>query len=148
MRAIGIALLLALLIPTSRAASQTEADTAAIRATVMDYIEGWYEADGERMERSLHPQLAKRIVAAAPGGKSRLENLTARALVEDTRTGQKTPAARQRKEVRILDTFQDMATVRLAADGWVDYMHLAKSDGRWVIVNVLWDMTRQTAERS
>ena len=23
---------------------------------------------------------------------------------------------------------------------WVDYLHVAKSNGRWVIVNVLWEM--------
>jgi hypothetical protein len=22
---------------------------------------------------------------------------------------------------------------------WIDYMHMAKVDGRWVIVNVLWE---------
>jgi hypothetical protein len=24
--------------------------------------------------------------------------------------------------------------------GWVDYMHMAKWNGRWVIVNVLWEL--------
>jgi hypothetical protein len=23
---------------------------------------------------------------------------------------------------------------------WIDYLHLAKVDGRWVIVNVLWEL--------
>jgi hypothetical protein len=23
--------------------------------------------------------------------------------------------------------------------GWVDYMHIGKVDGRWVIINVLWE---------
>jgi hypothetical protein len=23
---------------------------------------------------------------------------------------------------------------------WIDYMHIAKFNGRWVIVNVLWEM--------
>jgi len=39
----------------------TEADKAAIRQTALDYIEGWYEGNSERMERALHPDLAKRI---------------------------------------------------------------------------------------
>jgi hypothetical protein len=29
--------------------------------------------------------------------------------------------------------------VKLEAAAWVDYMHLAKVDGRWVIVNILWE---------
>src|SRR4051812_14973787 len=40
----------------------TAADSAAIKATALDYIEGWYTGDAERMERALHPELAKRIV--------------------------------------------------------------------------------------
>ena len=31
--------------------AQTAADSAAIRATALDYAEGWYTADGERMRR-------------------------------------------------------------------------------------------------
>jgi hypothetical protein len=41
---------------------------AEIRQTTLDYIEGWYNGDPERMERSLHPDLAKRIVVPNPDG--------------------------------------------------------------------------------
>ena len=40
----------------------TGADSAAIRAAALDYIEGWYTGDGARMRRALHPQLAKRAL--------------------------------------------------------------------------------------
>jgi hypothetical protein len=30
--------------------------------------------------------------------------------------------------------------VKLVAGDWVDYMHLAKWNGQWKIVNVLWQM--------
>ncbi len=30
------------------------------------------------------------------------------------------------------------ASVKLIAEWGIDYMHLAKYDGRWKIVNVLW----------
>ncbi|HEY7728879.1 MAG TPA: nuclear transport factor 2 family protein, partial [Candidatus Eisenbacteria bacterium] len=49
------------------AAAQTAADSAAIRATALDYIEGWYTGDAARMERALHPGLAKRIVQRNDG---------------------------------------------------------------------------------
>jgi hypothetical protein len=48
------------------AQAQSAADSAAIRQPALDYIEGWYEADAERMERALHPDLAKRIVRTNP----------------------------------------------------------------------------------
>ena len=46
--------------------AQSSADSAAIRTTALDYIEGWYEGSSERMERALHPELAKRIVNTNP----------------------------------------------------------------------------------
>jgi hypothetical protein len=50
-----------------------------------------------------------------------------------------TPMAEQRKEVRILDIFGNAASVRVDAGSWVDYLQIAKWNGRWVIVNVLWE---------
>ena len=42
------------------------------------------------------------------------------------------------KEVVILDVSGDLASVKAFMHGWIDYIHLARTDGRWVIVNVLW----------
>lgn len=149
MKALGLAFALTLLVPVSGAAAQTAADSAGIRTAVGDYIQGWYDADGPRMERSLHPSLAKRIVVRDPAlRKDNVENLTAPALVEMAATNSRTPPARQRQEVTILDVFENMASVKLVADGWVDYMHLGKVDGKWVIVNVMWDEERRPRPRS
>src|SRR5687767_13133238 len=52
-------LLLAFLAPVA-AQAQTAADSTAIRATALDYVEGWYEGNPERMTRALHPELVKR----------------------------------------------------------------------------------------
>jgi hypothetical protein len=123
-------------------AAQTAADSAAIRATALDYVEGWYAADAARMERALHPELAKRIVRTAPDGKSTLDHMGAASLVERTKNGggTRTPETKRDREVRILDVFGSAASVRATMSGWVDYMHLAKWNGRWVIVNVLWEL--------
>jgi len=58
---------------------------------------GWYEGNGERMERAL-------------------------------------------QDVRILDIYENASSARVDAGDWVDFLHLAKWNGRWVIVNVLWEM--------
>jgi hypothetical protein len=128
-------------VPTSSNA-QMSADSAAIKATALDYIEGWYEGSGERMERSLHPELAKRIVNTNPNGRNSLGQQGALTLINGTKSGggKNTPAAEQRKDVRILDIFGNTASVRVDASGWVDYLHVAKWNGRWVIVNVLWEL--------
>jgi Putative lumazine-binding len=124
------------------AAAQSSADTAAIRAAALDYIDGWYTADGARMERALHPELAKRNVTTDPAsGRSRLIQMSAMTLVQSTRRGggSNIPAAERKDKVRILDIFGGAASARVTAATWVDYMHLAKVNGQWVIMNVLWE---------
>lgn len=120
----------------------SDADKAAITQTALDYLEGWYAADGERMERALHPELAKRIMRTNAQGQSRLEQMGAMTLVQYTRRGggKTTPKDKQQKDVTILDVFENTASVKAVAADWIDYLHIAKSNGRWVIVNVLWEM--------
>lgn len=135
------ALVLAMALPGA-ARAQTAADSAAIRQTALDYVEGWYAGDAARMERAVHPELAKRIVRTNPQGRSMLDHMGAMRLVQGTRDGggTDTPEAQRDREVRILDIFGNTASVRATMSGWIDYMHMAKFNGRWVIVNVLWEM--------
>jgi hypothetical protein len=145
MRWLAPAMLLTLALP-SQSRAQSAADSAAIRATALDYIEGWYEGNAARMERAVHPDLAKRIVNTNPNGRSVLGHQSAMTLVLNTRRGggrEETPATQQRKDVRILDIFGNTASVRVDASTWIDYMHIAKWNGRWVIVNVLWEVRAQ-----
>jgi len=120
----------------------SDADRAAITQTALDYIEGFYEGNAERMERSLHPDLAKRIVRTNDKGQSSLGQMSALTLVQLARSGagKNTPKERQQKDVTILDVFENAASVKVVAADWVDYMHIGKYNGRWVIVNVLWEM--------
>ena len=143
MRAIVTACVLALLIPVTATRAQSAADSAAIRATALDYIEGWYEGNAERMERALHPELAKRIVRTeGTSGQSRLDQMGAMTLVQRTRAGggKSTPKEAQLKDVTLLDVYQNAASVKVVASKWVVYLHVAKYNGRWVIVNVLWEL--------
>jgi Putative lumazine-binding len=135
-------LLLLLLAVSVNAQTPTE---AAIRQTALDYIEGWYEGNSERMERAVHPELAKRIVRTNPEGRSRLDQQGAMTLVMNTRSGggKETPKERQEKQVTILDIYENSASVKVVASDWIDYLHMAKFNGRWVIVNVLWELKPQ-----
>jgi hypothetical protein len=130
------------LVLISFAARAETSDQDAIRATCLDYIEGWYTADAARMERSLHPDLAKRMVYRDEKGRPHLHQLSAMGLVQGTRDGggKQTPAAEQEKEVTVLDVYQNAASAKIVASGWIDYLHLARWNGQWKIVNVLWEL--------
>lgn len=121
--------------------AQVAADSAAIRITALDYAHGWYTGDADRMQRSLHPELAKRIVERTDGGFV-LDHMDAAQLTGATRAGggSHTPADARRADVTILDVFGNAASVRLTMNGWIDYMHMARWEDRWVIVNVLWEL--------
>jgi hypothetical protein len=125
-------------------------ESAAIKKAALDYIEGWYAGDAARMERSLHPELAKRIVETdAKSGESRLESMGAMALVQATRAGwgKGTPPEKQQKDATVLDVYRGAASVKIVATDWIDYLHLAKWNGEWKIVNVLWAWKPRATEQ-
>ena len=125
---------------SSQEANDIEIEKKAIKVATMNYLEGWYEANPERMEKALHPDLVKRFVVNLPTGKSILNTVSAKTMVEYTRAGggTKTPKEKQKNEVFILDISENIATVKAVSYDYIDYIHLAKSDDTWKIINVLW----------
>ena len=122
--------------------AQTASEAAAIRATALDYAEGWYAGDGDRMGRALHPELVKRIlVSDTATGRSFVQTMGASALVNGTQHGygKSTPADRQQKDVTVLDVFGNAAIAKVVMADWIDYLQLVRVEGRWLIVNVLWE---------
>jgi len=119
-------------------------DLEAIKKTALDYGQGWYDADAERMERALHPDLAKRVLLPDPRTKKgKIDHIGAMGLVQATRQGggSRTPTDVRRTDVTILDVYGNAACVKMEMHDWIDYMQMSKIGGRWVIVNVLWEFT-------
>ncbi len=135
-------LLTLLTVPAAADSKVSPEDEAGIRATALDYVEGYYEGNPDRMERALHPHLAKRIALTDANGRTRLDQMSAMELVQIIRTGsgKNIPKDKQVKNVTILDVFGSTASVRAEMLEWIDYMHMAKVNGQWKIINVLWEM--------
>ena len=142
MKRISTSLFFLFCIFTMTSLGQTDADREAIKRTALNYAEGWYEGNAEKMESALHPDLAKRIARTNDKGQTRLDQMSAMSLVQGTRGGfgKQTAKDEQQKDVTILDTLGGASTVKLEMRDWVDYMHIAKANGKWLIVNVLWEM--------
>src|SRR5215213_5086315 len=140
-----------LIIGTAVAQTKPADDSAAITTTALNYIEGWYEGDAARMESALHPELAKRMIYTDPkSGRSQFNHMGAMALVQGTRRGggNKTPKEQQLKEVTILDRYEGAAVVKIVASEWIDYLSVARVNGEWKIINVLWELKPKTPEQS
>ena len=71
---------------TPQTAGRTYAgDVAEIQQAALDYMQGWYEGDAERMRRSLHPELAKRAILSDPQtGAERFHHLSQQQMVTKT----------------------------------------------------------------
>src|SRR5687767_10663314 len=93
------------------------------------------------MESALSPDLAKRIARSNDKNQTRLDQMSAMTFVQASRSGfgKQTPAAEQQKGVTVLDVFGGAATVKLEMRDWIDFMHIAKINGKWMVVNVLWE---------
>jgi putative lumazine-binding protein len=117
-------------------------DRDAVKAAVLDYVEGIYQAQPERIQRSVHPDLAKRGYYKKKGETAfTSEPMTFDQLValagRWNKDG-KRPIATYPKEVVVFDVLDQTASAKVTAMWGVDYCHLAKYDGRWKIVNILW----------
>lgn len=116
----------------------TTADEEAIVRCVLDYFEGWFEADPERMRRALHPDLAKR----SPDGET-LDQDTAQEMIDATAAGQgrERDAGARRIDVRVVDVHGDIAAAVVDSNVYREYLHLVRTAGGWKIVNALWAFT-------
>lgn len=120
-------------------------DREAIQKSALDYVEGWYEGDADRMERSLHPSLVKRALKSIPATeKAYLNYLTREEMVSATEGGGGTHVPKEARsyKISILDIYEEIACVRADNPDWVDYLHMVKLDGQWLIVNVLYTANR------
>lgn len=138
----------ALAIIAGRTAAQSPKDSAAVRAAALDYVEGWYEGNAERMERAVHPQLAKRIIGFSKDitkNENVLSEMNGVQLVDGTRKGygKNTPPEKRIKNITILSLYNNSASVKAEMGDWIDFMHLGRWNGQWKIINVLWEMKPQ-----
>jgi len=115
----------------------------AVKAAILDYVEGIYEVDSTRIEKSVHPELRKRGYWYNPNEKAYRDNLdmSYQQLVHLAATWNKSGESADADSPKVIDIYDvnsKTASARLTAEWGLDYFHLAKLDGKWLIMNVLW----------
>jgi hypothetical protein len=105
-------------------------------ATALDYFEGHFDGDVERMDRALHPNLVKR----APRDESAAELgiTTKERMLELTRAhvGANEPDDHT-LDVEVLEVYKNIATVIVRSAPYREYLHLVKTSDGWRIANAL-----------
>lgn len=121
--------------------AQSDEDRAAVRQACLDYVESIYEVNPAKVERSVHPELVKRgffikknETAYSP------HSMTFAELVELAKNyNKKGQLAKDAvKEVVVFEVSDQTASAKVTAVWGIDYIHLAKYDGKWKIINILW----------
>jgi hypothetical protein len=70
---------------------------------------------------------------------------TIQSMVEGVRlgSGKEIPAAERVQKMEVLDVYRDAASVKVITGRWVDYMHLSKLNGEWLVLDVVLKYTRK-----
>jgi hypothetical protein len=128
------------LAPTVLSHTRAASDRDSVRQAALDYVEGIYSVQPERIERSVHTSLVKRgfykkdansAYTEMPMSYEQLVNLS-RNWNKDGKRNTST------KKVDVLDVLDQTAVAKVTALWGVDYMLLGKYDGTWKITQILW----------
>jgi hypothetical protein len=118
-------------------AQDVEKDKAAIVAAALDYAEGYYGGEPQRMTRALSPYLSKRGLMSRPGVPPFLVQMNADTLI-DASNGAKLAAPERHITTEVLHINGDAASARVFTAQFNDFLHLVRRNGQWQILNVLW----------
>ena len=125
--------------PTATATQQPD-DREAVKQAVLDYVEALYEADSSRIERSVHRDLFKLGFERDKDGTYKPYRMTYQELYDLAGRWNKTGRIpkNSKKEIVVFDVADQTASAKLTAWWGIDYLHLAKFDGKWMITDILY----------
>ncbi len=118
-------------------------DAAGVRQACFNYIDTFYKADTTLAYQSVHPTLQKRGFSFddKSSSYSKQYEMPFPALIRLAKTWNKEGKRANASSPRAVDIFEvadKTATAKVTAVWGIDYLHLMKENGRWMIVNVLW----------
>ena len=140
MRSAVLSLLL-IVAPAIAAAQNPAAEREAVRRAALDYLEGFYEGDSTKHIRSIRPEVFKFGFSRQADSTFRGMRMTwegFHAFTNRVRTNKTFAAADAPKQVEIYDVQDQTASAKVTAWWGIDYLLMARFDGKWMITHVLW----------
>lgn len=102
----------------------------SVTQACLDYIEGFFDSDRERIERAVHEDLVKREAK-----ENSFETTTRKVLIKRALSKKR---IKPQMKVHVYDINKNIASACIESQ-YVDYIQLVKIDGAWKVVNVLWN---------
>ena len=119
-----------------------DGDKAAVRQAVLNYANSAYDVRPDLVERSVHPKLQKIGYVLRDDTKKYRELwmnfYELKELVAGWNKEGRFDTTTARRDVKVLDLLDKTAVARLDAEWGIDFFQLAKIDGEWKIMNVIW----------
>ncbi len=107
-------------------------DRELVTRAALDYFEGWFDGDPQRMDRALHAELVKR------DGDDELDAMTKADMVEATQRGQGRRDDGRDVEVEVVDIHGPIASAVVRSAPYREYLHLVRTQDGWKIANTLY----------
>lgn len=134
-------------------AQSVDEEIKNVRAACNDYIDAFYKADTTLAYRSVHPSLRKTGFYWKKDKEMYSDQLEMpfQALVnlakgwndDGSNADESSP-----RDVEIFEVSDKTAVAKVSAVWGIDYISLMKVDGKWMIVNVLWQSPPKSSIRN
>ncbi|MCA6078542.1 nuclear transport factor 2 family protein [Fulvivirga sedimenti] len=133
-----------LLIFTGNLQAQTSTEEDAVRQACMNYIEGFYEGNTNKLKEALAPELNKfgfwkDDESGSFGEAIHMSYDQALDYAANVLAKKQFPASDAPRKVTILDVKEIIAAAKITAWWGEDYVLLSKKNGKWMIEQVLWE---------
>ncbi|MEJ6792628.1 MAG: nuclear transport factor 2 family protein [Lacinutrix sp.] len=120
----------------------TKKNTIQIKEKALGYLISLQQLKPELMNEVMNDSLNKVTIGWDRSTKKEYSKRTTKAQMIEfsnswNKSNTKFPTPPDNK-VTILDIYNRIANVKLVSDNWVEYLHLMKLDGKWQIVNLIW----------
>ena len=120
--------------------AQSDDDKKLIEKAISNYVDAFYEADTTKAYESIARDLAKRGYYTSKDGKIVEGKMSFEQLVRLAQRWKSLPniTPERPKKITVFDMMDKVASAKVEANWGIDYFHLAKVNGNWTIINVLW----------
>lgn len=134
------------------ATDEDSKDRQAVERAIQDYVDGFYDAKPELIERSVHADLVK-FGFWRPGDDHPYSDGSAMTFSQAVDLAKTWNADGRQGELReyeieVFDVLDKTAAGKVTAQWGSDYFHLAKEDGKWKIRHALWQSHPPSDEKS
>lgn len=120
----------------------SEADRKEITRIASGYLIALQQLRPELMAEVMHEELSKHTIRTNREGVQKIGATTYKEMINFAhvwnKDGTRFPPNPSNKVI-ILDSYKNMASVKLVSDNWMEYLHLLKINGHWKIKNLVWD---------